>query len=255
MLHLQNFPQATNMTNKWPQPNKLRKLRNETLRFTNTHFFGVQKQVLHLCGQPSCNTRNSRDSSFVWWTSPNESFLHDSWFNKNKHQFLVQFWCPTKRVRLGRWFIQSIKYTNPVHFSFETRESCNLAQMSPVRSLSVWRAPFPNACLFATFARECSCHYFDRPKEKWMGRARFWEAYLIDGINQRPSRTRFVGHQNWTKNWCLFLLKHESWRKTFVWTCLTHKWRVVRVSGVAWSLSTQMENLFLHPQKMSVNEA
>ena len=98
-------------------------------------------------------------------------FLHDSCFTKNKHQFLVQFWCPTKRIRLGRWFIPSVKYTSqtrarPVYFSFEMCENWNLAQMSPARSLNVWRAPFPNACLFATFARECSCHYFDRPKEK-----------------------------------------------------------------------------------------
>ena len=85
-LDLQNFPRATCMRNKWPQSNKLFKLRNETLRTNITHgfpFLGSKKQSLHfsLCGQLlfiiRCKTKVYLPQS-LWFTGTHPTFFKRS---------------------------------------------------------------------------------------------------------------------------------------------------------------------------------
>ena len=104
-LDLQNFPRATHMANKWPQSNKLFKLRNE-LSCTNItrwfSFFGVQKIkssfqfvwttfVHYSLLKPKC----SHLQQFVVY--PPTTFFKRSSIHQTSQ---AQFWCPMTTARL-----------------------------------------------------------------------------------------------------------------------------------------------------------
>ena len=114
--------------------------------------------------------------------------------------------------------------------------------MSLASSLNLKHATFLNACLGHSRADAAVNINIQADRKK------------VHGANTGLGSQRCsIRHQNWTTKWFLFSMQHESWRKSLAWICLSHWWRVARVSGVAWRLSTQNEGL--HFQKMSAKKA
>ena len=158
-LDLQNFPLATYMTNKWPQSNKLVKLRNETLCTNITRrfpFLNDAKIKSPFCVDNFCALialKTKKLNNLCVTQTPQLFKKHSS--NFANFSFDVQWQLLDNDCRLGHGVRRAPWYVERAPTSWMTRilneffQSCKgestvqTCSCCSTRASNSWRAPWP----------------------------------------------------------------------------------------------------------------